>query len=352
MTRDGSSLPRRAGAWPAAAALLGLGLSAALWTLGGLATPAPALLAALLAAAAILGAGLLAAPRVRRGVRLAGLGCLASSAAFVAGVFAVPDGPVPVVRRPGDPRQGDARPPARLRLVDWNVLHGYPALRGQEPRTRRLAAALRELEPTVVVLQEAWSTPRHGQLAARLGAELGMSVAYARANGSRRLIGFEEGTAVLSRLAVLEARRKVLTPRRPWWQTRIALTVTLALGDGTHLEVVGTHLASGDPEVAADQARDLASRLGTGFVIVAGDLNAPSGGAAAAALEARGLEDLVPGGIDHVFMRATPSTWRLERAGWALEPGDLAGGAISDHPAIVVDLLAVESAGDRSRDPL
>ena len=45
----------------------------------------------------------------------------------------------------------------------------------------------------------AWTTPRHGSMAERLGKALHMNYVYARANGSRRLIGFEEGSAILSR---------------------------------------------------------------------------------------------------------------------------------------------------------
>ncbi len=235
-------------------------------------------------------------------------------------------------------------PVKQLRVVNFNVLHGYPRFRGQESRLAHLVAALKHLEPTVLVLQEAWSVTGHGQLAARLSNKLELDVAYAVANGSQRLIGFEEGAAVLSRLPILEARRIRLGPRRPFWENRIALLATLDLGNDERLLVAGVHLAHGSTKVAAAQAANLASQLPTaGFVIVAGDLNAPSDSAVTHALTALGLDDAVPGGIDHVFVGGLGDSWAIERADWTLRPQDLAQligeqAEISDHPGIVVDL--------------
>lgn len=333
---------------PPVMAACGLGATAALWTLGRLTTPSPLSMGALLAASALLGLALVApAPRMMAFGAIAGWVCLAGSATFLAVLFRATGDNVAVIRRAVAAGNPGAGVPRSLRLVDYNVLHGYPEFHDQEARTRRLIAALRDLDPTVVVLQEAWWTTRHGKLADRLAAELDMDAAYARANGSRWLIGFEEGGAVLSRLPILAARRVVLSPRRPVWQTRIALFVTLALGD-EKLTVVGTHLG-GAPGLATAQTRDLVSRLSEteyGVLVVAGDLNAGSDSAAAEALTAHGLSDLVPGGIDHVFMADVPvaaaarsrtGSWRLVDGGWILRPEDLPA-PLSDHPGIVVEL--------------
>ena len=360
----------------------GLGCTAALWTVGYLTTPSPVVLAALLAISIWLGLALVAqairkgraARRLRTVTGVAGGVCLAGSAVFLVALFRSA-GDATIERRKVAGSLAGA--PRHLRLVDLNVFHGFPDFRDQESRTRRLIEVLRGLDPTIAVLQEVWSTTRHGELANRLAAELDMDVAYARANGSRRLIGFEEGSAVLSRLPILEARRMVLSPRRPWWQTRIALVVTLALGEH-RLTVVGTHLG-GTPELAVAQTRELAVRLpaaSPGLLIVAGDFNAGSGSAAVKALTARGLRDLVPGGIDHVFMaessvapearerqhpvpearerqhpvpeaRPRHAVWRLVDAQWTLQPEDLPT-RLSDHPGIVVD-LAVTTPGDPIR---
>jgi endonuclease/exonuclease/phosphatase family metal-dependent hydrolase len=328
-------IPRGAGA-------LALAAAAVLWTAGLVAAVPPLWLRLLLSIAALAGLAALAAGRSGASLdRVAGGVGLGAALFFTAVLFHKGDGAAAVIRRVDPP----GAPVERLRLVDFNVLHGYPRFQGQEARRERLAAALAVLDPTVVVLQEAWSVAGHGELAARLGDELGLDVAYAAANGSRRLIGFEEGAAVLSRLPILGARRVALRPRRPLWERRIALFVTLDLGVGERLTVVGVHLANGAPGVADAQARDLAARLpAEGWVIVAGDLNAASDSAAARALTARGLAEALPGGIDHVFAGGRGGPWSIRRARWTLRPRDLARligeeAEISDHPGIVVDFV-------------
>src|SRR5262249_28416684 len=131
-------------------------------------------------------------------------------------------------------------PPKRLRLVDLNVLHGYPDFTDHEERFRDTVTALRALGPDILILQEVWHTTAHGNMAERLAAALNLNYVYTRANGSRRLIGFEEGAAILSRFPIMEARRLVLVPRRPVWENRIALVATIDLGPQT-LTVVGVH---------------------------------------------------------------------------------------------------------------
>ncbi|HTU23530.1 MAG TPA: endonuclease/exonuclease/phosphatase family protein [Gemmataceae bacterium] len=128
----------------------------------------------------------------------------------------------------------------RLRIVDFNVLHGIPAFDGQEARFQDTLAAFRVLDPDIIVLQEVWDTSTHGNMARRLGEALHLNYVYARANGSRHLLGFEEGSAILSRLPILDARRLLLAPRTPWWECRIALVVTIDVG-GRQLTVCGLH---------------------------------------------------------------------------------------------------------------
>jgi endonuclease/exonuclease/phosphatase (EEP) superfamily protein YafD len=327
-------------------ALIGLLLAAALWNVGLVAMLPAAVMASLLGLTPVVGLRALVAKRRSPAAspllgRLAGALTVGSAAVYLASFFAIGDGGVPVTRRVAEP----AAEVAQLRLVDFNVLHGYPRFAGQEERYGKLLAALAALDPTVIVLQEAWSVVGHGALAQRLGADLGLDVAYARANGSRRLLGFEEGSAVLSRLPIVSARRLVLAPRRPFWEARVALVVELATGPGTTLPVVATHLSNRGGELAFRQARDLAARLAGELTIVAGDLNAPSGSAAVGVFEALGLVDAVPGGIDHVLVHGE-APWRVERAGWTLRPQELAALIgeeieISDHPGIVVDLRRV-----------
>ena len=243
----------------------------------------------------------------------------------------------------------------RLRVVNFNVLHGWPGFRDLEVRVDALTRALRALDADIVTLQEAWRVRGHGDLVVRLAEALGYDHAYARANGSLSRLGFEEGCAVLSRQPILDAHRLVLGPPRRWWESRIALVVTLDLGTGgrppQEAIVVSTHLTPGRLEVAAEQARSLHARLTEPgpLVLVAGDFNAPSTSAAIEVFVRGGWRDLVVGGIDHVLLAPT-SRWRVDRAAWTLRAEDneqLIGEpvTISDHPGIVVDLISNRAQG-------
>ena len=336
---------------PARAALVSLVSAAWLWTGGLLVTPPPALSA--LALISAFAASLTAILTGAKSTRVAGTVGLAAVVVFLAALFHKPDGPVAISRSSSpSPSKELAASHEALRLVSFNVLHGYPARppRDRDRRATLLADALRVLDPTVVVLQEAWSFTGHEALADRLGQELGFDVVYASANGSRRLIGFEEGSAVLSRLPVIAARRVELAPRRAPWRLRIALITTLALPGGEHLTVIGTHLSNSALAIAAGQSRDLAARLPSeGTVLVAGDINAGSDSDAVRAFLDADLIDTIPGGIDHVFFRSSagaPETarWAVHEARWTLRPRDLrqllgVAERISDHPGIVVDLV-------------
>jgi hypothetical protein len=225
-------------------------------------------------------------------------------------------------------------------VVDFNVLHGYPAFIDQAERLRDLLAAIRALAPDVVILQEAWSTPAHGHLGQQLGLALNMDHVYARANGSLRLIGFEEGSAILSRYPITQARRLILRPRRPWWERRIALVVSVNLGR-ERITVAGTHMKGA---VSDGQSWSLLARLPRdGMRLVGGDINAGSDSEAARVFDRHGFVDVLPGGIDHVFVPAR-GPWTVESAHWTLRAEDMAAligkrVTISDHPGIVVDLV-------------
>lgn len=351
------------GSWlSAVSAAASVTTTTCLWTVGWFATPPPWLLRGVLGAAFLTGVLWIASagpqPRTRRLGRLGGALSLAVAALFLTVLFRNADGPVEIDRRVDLP--GEA--PAELRLLSFNVLHGYPSSRGldQDRRSRLLADALRRLDPAVVVLQEAWSFTGRVGLAEYLGRELGYDVAYAAANGSRRLIGFEEGSAILSRLPILDARRVELAPRRTPWRIRIALVATLEPAPGERLTVIGTHLANNALDVAAAQSGSLTSLLpAEGPVWVAGDLNAPSDSAAVRALVDRGLVDVLPGGIDHVLVSSGGTEsggWIVREARWTLRPQDLRrligkDERLSDHPAILVDFVRRPPAAPRRPAP-
>jgi endonuclease/exonuclease/phosphatase family metal-dependent hydrolase len=321
----------------------------ALWGLAHVCLPSPTLLGTLLGLTALAGAFLVLSgvvrSRSRRGDRpladmALGLGATVAALTFLFVVLSNREGPLPVVQFVAEA----ATPGERLRIVDFNVLHGAPDFAGQEARFQDTLAAFRALGPDVIVLQEAWETGRHGNMARRLGEALRFNYVYARANGSRRLIGFEEGSAVLSRFPIRDARRLLLAPRRPWWERRIAVVATLDLC-GRPLTVAGLHCHDRDKAIAAEQAHSLLTRLPqTGPVIVAGDFNAGSDSAAVSQFTRAGFVEVLPGGIDHFLLPREPWGWQLAEAAWTFRPDDLTPligkrVEISDHPALVADLV-------------
>jgi endonuclease/exonuclease/phosphatase family metal-dependent hydrolase len=262
------------------------------------------------------------------------------------------------------PVHGNAeKPPApikRLRLLDLNVLHGYPDFEQQEQRFQETIAVIKTHDPDILVLQEAWNTGVHGNMAERLGEALGFNYCYARANGSRSFIGFEEGAAVFSRLPILEARRVVLKPRQPLWENRIALLTKLDLGNNETLTLAGVHLSVSSS--SADQVESLLGILKKQpHDIVAGDFNSEPASQTIHAMLKRGYIEAFPTGsihgdrhldestaepfIDHVFLAKTfYEHWRIDDATWIItskvvEKGSSPGrAAVSDHDGILVDL--------------
>jgi endonuclease/exonuclease/phosphatase family metal-dependent hydrolase len=296
-----------------------LGGTVALWALARFCLPHPALHGGLLALVLLGSIALTLHGAVRPRSRLdkgapgditLGLGAAASALAFLFVVLSNHEEALPVTRAaPDGPVRAD-----RVRVVDFNVLFGIPDFEGQEDRFQDTLAVFRAVRPDVIVLQEAWDTTRHGNVARRLGEALRLNHVYARANGSRRWLGYEEGSAILSRFPILEARRVLLAPRRPWWECRIALVATLDLGDRL-LTVAGLHCHHQDEGVAAEQARSLLGRLDRqGPVLLAGDFNAGSDSEAVRQFVREGFVDALPGGIDHLLLPGEGRGWKLDSA--------------------------------------
>ena len=101
-----------------------------------------------------------------------------------------------------------------------------------------------------------------------------------------------------------------LGPDRNAFERRIALTARIDHPERP-FELVGVHLANGDPDLAGAQAEELLKRLRGPDrpVLVAGDLNLPSDHATLASFREAGYRDLVAGGIDHVLLDAERSGW-------------------------------------------
>jgi endonuclease/exonuclease/phosphatase family metal-dependent hydrolase len=361
-----------------------LAVAAFLWGVGALFTPAPEAVGGALCAVGVL--TLLALLRLSR--RCGDLGwrgpflhpertrthtsialystSLTLASLFLAGLFLVPRstlvagappfarGARPVVAVaslvpsltsvPGlpTPRHGDT-----LRVLSFNVWHGYPGPGSREERYQRIRDLVTETDPDVVLLQEAWSTRRFGKLAERLSRELGLGYAYTRANGSLRYLGFEEGLAILSRHPISDVRRMALGPRTPPWEMRAALGARIELPGGAPLEVWNTHLSHSDAFAREGQARSLAAALaGSPAAILAGDFNAVASNAAVSTFADVGLAPMLSEGIDHILgsgaLRDGWSVVRTEaRRFGEVSPASGYGAPrpeVSDHPALLVEL--------------
>lgn len=207
----------------------------------------------------------------RRRACLAGLGLLALAAAWVLNASR------PGRRAEGCPSGCATVGPRRegpLRVLSLNVLHDFPRFRHLEARLAHIAAAIRELDPDVVCLQE---VPWHwGSAAQRLAQDTGLNHLYVRANGNRWAILFEEGEAILSRYPLRDADFAELEPRAAFFQRRMVLRATADTPWGP-LRVFATHLTHDNPRANAGQAAFLAAFVaasGQGAAVVAGDFNA------------------------------------------------------------------------------
>ena len=307
-------------------------------------------------------------PAVRATTLVLGLLAVASSPAFTRTLA----GQAPAEpRAAGAAHRDTARPrPDRLRILQLNAYHGYPDPEGrllvrESPsdrviRSGRLAAEIQRLRPDVVVLQEAWCAVDEGCLADRLAGDLGLHAVYARANGSLRWLGFEEGSAILSRFPLAEPEVWPLEPDRDAFERRIGLSVRIEHPE-LPFELVGVHLANGDADLAGAQAEGLLDRIQTRPQrpdLVAGDLNLPSDHGVLERFHEVGYRDLLAGGIDHVLLDAANSGWwplwvewidsvgaPRPASGAPVEP-EPGGGAISDHPGILVEFQLPVPPGD------
>jgi endonuclease/exonuclease/phosphatase family metal-dependent hydrolase len=210
----------------------------------------------------------------------------------------------------------------RIRIATWNVWWRFG-----DPERRRPAvlAALRDLDPDVVGLQEVWS--RGGQnLAAGLAAELGYQVAFAAAPDASPWTGrvpggaaYGIGNAVLSRWPLRAAHAEVL-PSAGGPAAQVLLQVLADTPAGT-LPVATTHLT---PDMTGsalrmEQVRAIARHVAAGPAgdlppVVLGDFNAEPASDEMRLLEGHLTAPAVPGLLLADTRRWAPdaddATWR------------------------------------------
>lgn len=177
----------------------------------------------------------------------------------------------------GCAKPADSHPSQEVRIASLNLLHDFPYFRYIPERLELVAREIEGMGADVICLQEVAWTPTVGLVARRLAERLGMNYVYARANGNRWAILFEEGEAILSRFPLEDAGVQELQPRPAAFEHRIALHATAQTPLGP-LTVVSVHLTTQDhPEANAQEAAFLmrwVRALPARPTIIAGDFNA------------------------------------------------------------------------------
>jgi len=163
-----------------------------------------------------------------------------------------------------------------LRVVSYNLLHGFPLMRDLSQRVDVLVRELQFLDADIVLLQEVPQSRTVGDMASRLGQALEMNYVYARANGGLDSIGFEEGEAILSRFPLRDAEVIELEPRAGVFENRILLHALVETPHGD-LDVFVTHLSNKGGVLSWSQSANLklqVQRMQDGPAIIGGDFNA------------------------------------------------------------------------------
>jgi endonuclease/exonuclease/phosphatase family metal-dependent hydrolase len=170
----------------------------------------------------------------------------------------------------------DAGETAQLRVLSLNVLHGRPDYERLAERLSLIASEIVRLQVDIALLQEVPWTRQFGSAASYLAQNTGMNHVYLRANGNRRLIGFEEGEVVLSRYPLLFTEFRELEPQAGFFEHRVVLHVVAQTPAGP-LDLYVTHLTNGAAHlnrVQADALLAYVERTARHPALVAGDFNA------------------------------------------------------------------------------
>jgi endonuclease/exonuclease/phosphatase family metal-dependent hydrolase len=163
-----------------------------------------------------------------------------------------------------------------LRVMDLNVLHGFPRFKALSQRLDLIAQEIQRQDADLVCLQEVPWTLRLGNTAQRLAQQTGMNYVYLPANGNRKAILFSEGEAILSRFPLKDVSYIELQPRASFFEQRVAMKATAITPWGA-VNVISTHLTTAGSEKNRAQSRALQQFVASQspqITLIAGDFNA------------------------------------------------------------------------------
>ena len=168
------------------------------------------------------------------------------------------------------------RRPGPLRVMSFNVLHGFPSFENLGDRLELAAAEVLRQDADLVLLQEVPWTRQVRDGAELLAKRTGFNYLYLRAQGNRWAILFEDGVAILSRFPLKEPAVVELKPREGFFVPRVALSAIAETPWGD-LSLFVTHVAGSDDQINRGQIaalREFVAFRTDGPGIVAGDFNA------------------------------------------------------------------------------
>ncbi|MGH7278306.1 MAG: endonuclease/exonuclease/phosphatase family protein [Candidatus Rokuibacteriota bacterium] len=193
-----------------------------------------------------------------------------------------------------------AEPARPLRIVTYNILHGGPASGFSDGGThlpQRLAMAIRALtalDPDIVALQEASRSRRYGNVPEAVAEALGLHLVFAPATdrvfGFRplgrlltALLGFTEGSAVLSRFPIVDSEVYDLPRCRRFLDPRILLRAEVATPWGP-LQIYSTHTSRNADCQGRRVGEIVRERRDAGPSLLMGDFNMSESSAVLTAL--------------------------------------------------------------------
>ncbi len=246
-----------------------------------------------------------------------------------------------------------SQPCRPLKVLSANLCHPWPRLQRGEDRLHQFIRLVQEHQADLLLLQEVWRTARC-QVHEFLAEKIGMNAIYARTNGDRFQIGFEEGLAILSHYPLIPQGIKVFRSSLHPFARRQALAAMVKTPCGDLL-AVSTHLSI-SPWRNRRQVQELITWVEnqSSPAIIGGDFNAAETASPIKLLKQRWIDTLRhihPGHadptthrmvlpvigelrhrLDYLFLFQKEKVWQI------LNAGKEARFPFSDHAAVWTQL--------------